>query len=419
MHSVNITIFGDMFSGKTSLLRNLISKPQDEELKREFYSIPPRDPQKNITFNIFDSQNYLKKMTRVAEKMFMSDILICTLSFSEKENDFMAQNFPKTNEQEIKLKKKLYNSVIQILIQFCLFFGFIPNLIFVITKCENEVLDTLNNKIVFFKNKLNVYLTGLGVKLSENSIIATSSLLDNNILTKSSSFSADCTLYEAIMQKAILIRSSRESNIQQHYKPTRFSVINSYKKLGIGMLAEGFNLGNELRINDQVLILPANKKSEISSIEFYGKEVDSTHSDGAFGISLKGLGSGDLPRGSMICKVGHNCPDTIELNFAIVHLWFVYAFNFINRGFVMTFVGFNTRVPVIIDDILETLDFETVTNEWEYGNSVIGTLLVAKIKFLKPLFVERFEENPTLGRFSLVGSNIVYAMGQIESLNSR
>ena len=417
MKSFNVTIFGDPFSGKSSLLKTLIDKTQDFELKREFYQLTSPSKQDKMCFNIFESTNYLKKMTNTAERILSSDILIIAFSYNEKENEFFASNFPKTNELDIKIKKKLYNSVVQIVLQMAVFFNFSQNLIFVITKCEHEIVDTLNDRIEFLKNKFESYLKGIGVHVSANSIIPVSSLNNQNVLNAPELFSAECTLMESILLKGKCIIQNRESLISEKFRPTRVSVISSYKKLGVGIVAEGFSVGNDFKIGDEVLILPVNKTTKIGAIEFYNQPVQKTHRGGAFGFNLKGISQKDLGRGSMICKVGHNSNESIELKSVLVHLYFVYAFNFVNKGFVLSFITYNSKVPCVIDEIYEILDFETVTNEWEYGNSVIGTFLVAKLDFLKPIFVERYQEFEFFGRFALVGSNIVYALGKIESLN--
>lgn len=418
MFSVNVTVLGDPLSGKSSLIKKLANMNLEDDLKRPFYGIrPTKESSCKITLNLFEASDYKKKMTQVAERIISSDILVCCLSFAEKENEFMINGFPKTNELEIKTKKRLYNSVIQVMMQMAIFYHMVPSVIFVITKCEMEIVDTLNEKIAVYKNKFRNYIQNLGVTLAPHSLIAVSNLNGDNILTKSETLIEQVTLLDALMLKAEALKEKWSNSLPETFALTRFSVLGSYKKMGHGTIAEGFALTGDFKVGDEVVVLPLNKTTRINSIEFFNEKTDKSHKGAALGLNLKGIGLNELKRGSMICKVGHNNPDYLEIKSAKVHLHFVYVFNYINKGAVMSFVGYNTRATCRIVDVQEVIDFETVTNEWEYGNAVIGTLLIAKLDFLQPVYIERFEESECFGRFALVGSNIVYAIGYVHNLN--
>ena len=85
----------------------------------------------------------------------------------------------------------------------------------------------------------------------------------------------------------------------------------------------------------------------------------------------------------------------------------------------MTFVSYNIRVPVEIINIEKVLDFETVTNEWEYGQAVLGTFQVTMLKFGQPVYIERSQEFEKLGRFALVVSNTIFGYGTVEEINPK
>lgn len=415
--SLNLTIFGDPQSGKSSLLKSLAGLQQEAEIKREFYPLNTRDAHGPVCINLFESTNSLHKVPKTAERLLMSDLFIFCASYGEKEDEFMSSNFPRTNEQDIKTKKHLYNSVFQLLLQFAEFYDLTDRLMIVFTKCESEIADTCNDKIMFKKNKWSGYLTNQGVPLEHVSFVPTSALNNVNILTKGDAFTTEQSLLDVIIKKAQEIREARNKVMQERFRVTRFSVAKVYKKLGAGIVAEGFSLGDNLKVGEPVLILPANKETTVAEIQSFGKKIDECHRGGAFGINLKGINMSDLGRGSIVCRTSDIDSRFLKVETMLVHLHFLYAFNFIQDGFVMALVGYNTRVPVVIEKIHKTLDFETVTNEWEYGNSVIGTMLVLKLKLLKPAVLERANEFPELGRFALVGSNILYAYGSVEALN--
>lgn len=415
--SLNLTIFGDPQSGKSSLLKALAGLTAEEELKRDFYPLKTRDADGPICLNMFESTNSLHKVPKTAERLLMSDLFIFCASYAEKEDEFMLANFPRTNEQDIKVKKHLYNSVFQMLLQFTEFYDLTERLVIVFTKCESEIADTCNDKIGYKKSKWSGYLANQGVPLEHVPIVATSALSNTNILTKGEIFTAEYSLLDVIVRKAQAIRDARSKVMQERFRVTRFSVAKVYKKLGAGIVAEGFNLGDRLKVGEPVLILPANKESTVAEIQSFGQKVDECYKGGAFGINLKGINLCDLGHGSVVCRPSDINTQFVKIETMLVHLHFLYAFNFIQDGFVMALVGYNTRVPVVIEKIKKTIDFETVTNEWEYGNSVIGTMLVAKLKLLKPAVLERANEFPELGRFALVGSNVLYAYGSVEAIN--
>jgi len=414
-HHLNVTFFGDEHSGKSSLLKALAGVAQEEELRRQF--TPLVHFPTSLCLNLFEATNTLKKITRTAERLFTTDLFVYCVSFVDKEDEFTAANFPKTNEPDIKSKVRLYNSAFQVLQQYIQFNDLLPNLVIAFTKCEAEVAETLNEKLNHLKNKWIWYLTSQGLPQKGVTFVATSAFQNANVVQRGNTFDSEECLMDILMAKAATIREARQMSMADRFRLSRFSVMRPYKKLGSGTVAEGFGLGADLKVGEEVLILPANKKTKIGEIQFHNQQVKQTVRGGAFGINLKGVDLCDVPRGSIVCKIDHLDPAFANTRTITAHLFFVYAFNFINRGFVMSLVGHNLRVPVVIEEISEILDFETVTNEWEFGHAVIGTLLVAKLQLLQPALLERVDEFPELGRFALVGSNIIYAYGHVQSIN--
>jgi len=453
MLNCNVTILGDPASGKSTLIRQLTNF--DGPVVLDNFNYPCTLSKTNdvqFALNIGKVRDNITHVLKSSEKVLMSDLVIYVMSLSDGENPLLTTNFKVAAERQLLHNKRFtekddinkrvhfndckkrkpaktpsevakmtmrspYDSFFQTLLQMATFFEFEKKILVFVNKCEHENLDTLNSAIENFRKGFEGYLRGFGIDVSQIPLVFGSLTTDVNLITPSADLSEKNTLFGEIYLKLKSMISERPKQSIEDYLPMRFSVAKSYKILGTGIVAVGYQLNDFLKPGDEVIIMPSMRLSTVKSVESYNKSFDQTLKRGFFGISLKGIQLNDVSKGSVICRKGQNsykvdgktCMILARLSLAYVH-------NNIHKGMIFSYVSYNMHVPCVIDELVCSIDFESSSLIEEHNIPISGTQLMAVIRFSKPAYVEKFDEFPQLGRFVLVGSNIVVAYGQVENV---
>lgn len=453
MFNCNVTILGDRASGKSTLIRQLTNFDGPEVLDNFNY---PCNLAKNddiqFSMNISKVRENLTHVSKSTEKVLMSDLIIYVMSLSEVENPLLATNFKVVAEKQLlqqkrtidkdEMNKRLhfndckkrkpgktqselmkmamkspYDSFFQVLLQMAAFFEFEKKILVFVNKCEHENIETLNSIIENFKKGFVNYIDQFDVDLSQISIVFGSLTTNVNIITPNPDLAEHQTLFGEIYLKLKSLSEERPKHCLEEFLPMRFSVSKSYKILGTGIVAVGYQLNDSLKPGDEVIIMPSMKTSTVKSVESYNNSLDQTSKGGFFGIGLKGIQLDDLSKGSVICRKDQNSYTIDSKGFSVLaRLSLVYVHNKISKGMIFTYVSYNLRIPCVIDELVYSIDFESSSLIEENSVPVSGTQLIAVVRFSKPAYVEKYEEFAKLGKFILVGSNIIVAYGQVENV---
>ena len=417
MPSFNLTVFGDSQSGKSSLIRKLALLDTDVDTPKPSYKVSlPYDNNEQAIISVSESRNNFKKLPKTVQKILTSDVYLCLMTLNEKENDFYASSFKSLAEENMKEKKSPFDSVVQILCQSSLFLNSESRLVFVVNKCDGENYDFLNDRFKIFREKFEGFLTESLIDVSKISIVQISANSGENIFERSDNFDTKCSLVDILMCKCKEIEFQRSAKLPLKYQVSRFSVLKNFKIMGTGIVAGGKLLSGQMTTGDEVIILPSMKRATLKSMEAHGKSFSKTEEGGTYGLNLRAIQMIDVPRGSVICKVGHQSKDAGMSSVIEAKIWISFIFREIFKGNKMTLVCQNSRVPVLVLNVLKNLDFETKEKRIDYEKAVSGTFAIVRLKLMKPAYLERFEEFPELGTFVLVDSRAILAYGQIDEL---
>jgi translation elongation factor EF-1alpha len=453
MLNCNVTIIGDSATGKSMLIRRLTNYDGPEILENFNYPCKiAKSDDMQFSLNISKVRENLSHVPKTAEKVLMSDLIIYVMSLGEAENPLLASGFKVVAEKRLLQQKRVvekddmnkrlhfndckkrkpgktqselmkmamkspYDSFFQTLLQMAAFFEFEKKILVFVNKCEHDNYDTLNAQVESFKKGFDAYISRFHLNDSQISLVFGSLTTESNILTVNPDLIEQKTLFEEIYQKLKIGSTERPKQTLADYLPMRFSVSKSYKILGTGIVAVGYQLNDSLKPGDEVIIMPSMKTSTVKSIERYNESFEKTSKGGFFGVSLKGIQLDDVSKGSVICQKDQQSYKLDTNNFSILaRLSLAYVHNKITKGMILTYVGYNTRIACSIEELVNSIDFESSSLVEENNVPVTGTQLIAVIRFHKPAYVEKYEELPELGRFMLVGSNIIVAYGQVENI---
>jgi translation elongation factor EF-1alpha len=453
MKNFNLTIMGDPASGKSSLFRKLVNFNSNEVLENTYYPCKMiKEGCENFKLNICEVRENLTHVIQTVEQIFKSDFIIYVMSLEEAENKFAGKHFtpasyhsllkqkrliekdqnnqrihfndckkrkPKKTAPQVQksLMKSPYDSFLQALINLGLFYEFESRIIIYVNKCENENLEVLNSNIENFKLGLETFLKKSHIDINKTPVVFGSLKDDENIFVPSQLLNTTDPLFEIIYYKMDNYKGGISDNTIESYFPLRFSVHKTFKVMGTGIVAVGTLLNQSLKPGDEVIILPSMKTSTVKSIESYREACTEATFGGYYGVALKGIQLNEITKGSVICLKNQHSFEFPQRNLTILsRLSLVYVQNVLKKNSKFTFVGYNLRIPCLIEEIVETLDFDSNHLSANDVQPVAGTQVLAKITFLKPAYVEKYEEFSKLGRFILVNSNTIVANGVISDI---
>jgi selenocysteine-specific translation elongation factor len=130
-------------------------------------------------------------------------------------------------------------------------------------------------------------------------------------------------------------------------EPPMVTVDHSFSVKGVGEVILGFVKKGILQKHDNLILLPANKKVVVRSIQIQDKEVEAAEAGSRVGLAIKGATAEEMKRGSLLCPATcATLTSTISLSF--IHNRF-YT-DRIKEGLFHVTVGMQT-VPVNVTNV--------------------------------------------------------------------
>jgi elongation factor 1-alpha len=257
-------------------------------------------------------------------------------------------------------------------------------------------MDAVNYDHVKFeetKAAVSNLLKNIGYKVENIPFIPISGYAGTNIKTRSpdTPWYSGPTLLEAFDK---LVPPQKPID-----KPLRLPIQDVFTITGHGTVPVGRVETGVLKVNDQIVFMPSGAKGEVKSIEMHHQPLQQAIPGDNIGFNVKNVDKKDIKRGEV---VGHvNNPPTVAAEFTaqIVVLEHPTA---IGKGYTPVFHMHTAQVACTIVDILEKKDPKTGASLQKNPDFIkTGDVAVVKVKPLKPVVVEKFQEFPPLGRFAI------------------
>ncbi len=194
-------------------------------------------------------------------------------------------------------------------------------------------------------------------------------------------------------------------------KPLRLPIQDVYTITGVGTVPVGRVETGIMKVNDKVVIMPANVIGEVKSIEMHHVQMPQAEPGDNVGFNLKGVDKNSIRRGDVL-GLPSNPPTVVdEFTAQIVVLNHPTA---ITVGYQPVIHCHTAQVACSVLEIVKKIDPKTGQAMGEKPDFIkTGDVAVVKFKPTKPMVAEKASDFPQLGRFAIRDMGQTVAAGMI------
>jgi elongation factor 1-alpha len=269
-------------------------------------------------------------------------------------------------------------------------------------------MDSVNYDRVKFedvKKDVTNLLKNIGYKIEDVPMIPISAYMGDNIVKKSDKtpWYSGPTLIEAFD----LLKVPEKPTT----KPLRVPIQDVYTITGVGTVPVGRVETGILKVNDKVIIMPANVIGEVKSIEMHHVQMPQAEPGDNIGFNLKGVEKNAIRRGDVLGLPSN--PPTVAEEFTaqIVVLNHPTA---ITVGYQPVLHCHTAQVACSVIEITKKVDPKTGQTVAEKPDFIkTGDVAIVKFKPTKPMALEKASEFPQLGRFAIRDMGQTVAAGMV------
>jgi elongation factor 1-alpha len=269
-------------------------------------------------------------------------------------------------------------------------------------------MDAVNYDRVKFeevKKDVTNLLKNIGYKIEDVPMVPISAYMGDNIAKKSDKtpWYSGPTLLEAIDSLKVPEKPTT--------KPLRLPIQDVYTITGVGTVPVGRVETGILKVNDKVIIMPANVTGEVKSIEMHHVQMPQAEPGDNVGFNLKGVEKNAIRRGDVLGLPSN--PPTVAEEFTaqIVVLNHPTA---ITVGYQPVLHCHTAQVACSVTEITKKIDPKTGQTVAEKPDFIkTGDVAIIKFKPTKPMAIEKASEFPQLGRFAIRDMGQTVAAGMV------
>lgn len=194
-------------------------------------------------------------------------------------------------------------------------------------------------------------------------------------------------------------------------KPLRLPIQDVFTITGHGTVPVGRVETGILKLNESVVFMPSGAKGEVKKIEMHHQELQQAVPGDNVGFNVKNVDKKDVKRGEVVGPVSSPPKVAADFTAQIVVLEHPTA---IGKGYTPVFHLHTAQIACTITEILEKKDPKTGQTQQKNPDFIkTGDVAIVKIKPLKPVVVEKFQEFPPLGRFAIRDMGQTVAAGVV------
>ncbi|MFH1284951.1 MAG: translation elongation factor EF-1 subunit alpha [Candidatus Micrarchaeota archaeon] len=194
-------------------------------------------------------------------------------------------------------------------------------------------------------------------------------------------------------------------------KPLRLPIQDVLTITGHGTVPVGRVETGILKSGMSVVFMPSGAKGEVKSIEMHHQAMTQAGPGDNVGFNVKGVDKKDVKRGEVAGPV--DSPPTVAETFT-AQLVVLEHPTAISKGYTPVFHIHTTQVACSIVEILEKRDPKTGQVTQKNPDFIkTGDVAIVKIKPLRAVVVEKFQEFPQLGRFAVRDMGQTVAAGVV------
>jgi len=418
-HHLNLVFIGHVDCGKSMTISHLIPKPpavinEDQPLTRyrfpfAFAFIPPKyKPDSGITitnsfhpfesskyhFTIIDTPGHRDFINNMITGASQADAGILIVSAEIDEFEAGISEHGQTREHA--------------LLAFTL--G-VKQLIVCVNKMDSRSVNWSETRYQQVRTEVTPYLKKFGYNPEKITFVPISALTGENILKKSNNPQLTSWYQGPCFLEAIDGLAPPKRPI---HKPLRMSIYDVYKISGIGTVLVGTVQTGTLKPYTKMTFSPSGHCGESKSIEIFQREIYEAAPGDNIGINVKGLGVKDFHRGDVCGEAGRDSPKACEEFIAKIIV--INHPTQITKGYTPVIHCHTARVSCKFEEIMTKMTKTGQVVQEKPGYLKTGDFALVRMKPMKPLCVEKFEEYPPLGRIVVRDMKSTIAVGVIQSV---
>ncbi|MGC8949088.1 MAG: elongation factor 1-alpha, partial [Thermoprotei archaeon] len=274
-----------------------------------------------------------------------------------------------------------------------------------INKMDDETVQWSKQRYEEVKSGLEKMLKMLGYKTDTMRFVPISAWYGDNLLERSKNMPwyDGPTLIEALDEFSPPPRLID--------KPLRLPVEAVYSISGVGLVPVGRVETGVMKPGDMVVFMPAGKKAEVKSIEMHHKRLDQAIPGDNIGFNVKGIDKNDVKRGDVVGP--ESSPPTVAQEFT-ARIFVLYHPTSIAVGYTPVMHIHTATVATQFVELSKKLDprtGQTIEDNPKFLKQ--GDAAIVRLKPLKPVPVEIYQNFPPLGRFAIRDMGRTIAAGVI------
>jgi elongation factor 1-alpha len=262
------------------------------------------------------------------------------------------------------------------------------------------------------KDAVSDLLRNIGFPVKKIPFVPTSGITGDNLTEKSDKMPwyTGPTLIDAIDQFEIPPKPTN--------KPLRVPIQDAYRIKGTGIVPVGRVETGILKKGDKIIIMPTGFQGEIRSIEMHHEEIPQAEPGDNVGMSIRGLEMKDVSRGDCL---GHLSSIPMVVNPSgswtgqIIVIWHPTA---IAQGYTPVIHTHTAQIAAKFVELSKKLDQKTGAVIEDNPKFIKrNEAAIIKLKPIKKLCIEKYEDIAEMGRFAVRDMGRTVAVGIVKDLD--
>ncbi len=261
------------------------------------------------------------------------------------------------------------------------------------------------------KDKAEKLIKSVGYKVENIPIIPVSGWKGDNVVKKSENMKwwTGKTLYEAFDDFKL-----PEKPVG---KPLRIPIQDVYTITGVGTVPVGRVETGVAKAGMKVVVMPSGATGEIKTIETHHTQMESAEAGDNIGFNLRGIEKKDIKRGDVIGTPDN--PPNVAKEFR-AQIIVIHHPTAIAPGYTPVMHAHTAQVAATIVAFEAKINPQTGAAEEKDPKFLkAGDSAIVRIRPVRPLPIETFQEFPELGRFALRDMGATIAAGVVKDITEK
>lgn len=287
----------------------------------------------------------------------------------------------------------------------------VRQLLVAINKMDDQTVKYEEERYKECRKELEGLLKTVGYDVSKIHFIPTSGWKGDNLAKKSSNTAwyKGPTIFDAL---DMFIAPEKPLK-----KPLRVPIQDVYSITGVGTVPVGRVETGVLKDGDKVIFMPSGKVGECKSIETHHVRMPKAEPGDNIGFNVRGVAKNEIGRGQVM---GHPDNPPIIADEFIGQIIVIFHPTAIAAGYTPVLHAHTSTVAVTFEELIRKIDSRTgQTVEEKPSFLKVGDSALVKMKPLRPLVLEAFQDIPELGRFAIRDMGATIGVGVVKEITAK